>query len=229
MASYSRGMESDTGTSQGLTLQELADRTGVEPRTIRSYVEKGVIPGPESLGRGARYPRETLDRLKVLQLLRDANRALTLDQIRVLLQRIAQSQLRAIAEGSMRIGAVIDTDAIGGTPLPKTAAMDYLRAIRASSLPTPSVSPRSPATRASRQPPADDDELSILENAARALAALAGGLSSSRSTRGEHWYRISLTPDIELSVRGDFDTEQLAQLHRIGDSLRTLLTKGPSK
>ena len=57
-----------------LTLQDLADATGVEPRTIRSYVEKGIIPGPDSLGRGARYPRESLDRLKVLQLLRDADR-----------------------------------------------------------------------------------------------------------------------------------------------------------
>ena len=229
MASYSLGKESDTGTPQGLTLQELADHTGVEPRTIRSYVEKGVIPGPESLGRGARYPRETLDRLKVLQLLRDANRTLTLDQIRVLLHRIGQSQLRAIAEGSLRIGAVIDTDAAGLTPHPKTAAMEYLHALKHSWSQTPSPSLRSLAAPTRRQPPADDDQLSVLENAARALAALAGGPSSSRSTRGENWYRISLTPDIELSVHGDFDTEQLAQLHRIGDSLRTLLTKGPCK
>ena len=68
-------MGTDEQDASGLTLQALASETGVEPRTIRSYVEKGVIPGPESLGRGARYPRETLDRLKVLQLLRDANRA----------------------------------------------------------------------------------------------------------------------------------------------------------
>ena len=85
MASYYVDMESQSKKPQGLSLQELADGTGVEPRTIRSYVEKGVIPGPDSLGRGARYPRETLDRLKVLQLLRDANRGLTLDQIRLLL------------------------------------------------------------------------------------------------------------------------------------------------
>ncbi|MFM8291508.1 MAG: MerR family transcriptional regulator [Planctomycetia bacterium] len=220
-------MEGDTKTPQGLTLQELADRTGVEPRTIRSYVEKGVIPGPDTLGRGARYPRETLARLQVLQLLRDANRALTLDQIRVLLQRLGPSQLAAIAAGSLRIGAVIDTDAAGVTPHPKTAAMDYLRTLRHASLETPSVPLQSPDTWNLGQPPSDHDDLSVLENAARALAALAGGSSSSRSTRGERWYRISLTPDIELSVRGEFDTEQLAQLHRIGDSLRTLLTKGP--
>jgi len=227
MSRYGLGMESDSKSAEGLTLQELAAQTGVEPRTIRSYVEKGVILGPESFGRGARYPRETLDRLKVLQLLRDANRSLTLDQIRVLLNSIGPSQLRDVAEGTVRIGAVIDTDAAGTSPLPKTAAMDYLHGLRRSQSQSPaSVSPLLYHRAA---PPIDDDQLPILENAARALAELTGTTSSSRSARGESWYRISLTPDIELSVRGEFGTEQLAQLHRIGDSLRTLLTKGPSK
>jgi len=227
MSRYGLGMESDSKSAEGLTLQELAAQTGVEPRTIRSYVEKGVILGPESFGRGARYPRETLDRLKVLQLLRDANRSLTLDQIRVLLNSIGPSQLRDVAEGTVRIGAVIDTDAAGTSPLPKTAAMDYLHGLRRSQSQSPaSVSPLLYHRAA---PPTDDDQLPILENAARALAELTGTNSSSRSARGESWYRISLTPDIELSVRGEFGTEQLAQLHRIGDSLRTLLTKGPSK
>ena len=229
MSRYGLGMESDSKSAEGLTLQELAAHTGVEPRTIRSYVEKGVILGPESFGRGARYPRETLDRLKVLQLLRDANRSLTLDQIRVLLNSIGPSQLREVAEGTVRIGAVIDTDAAGTSPLPKTAAMDYLHGLRRSQSQPQSPAAVSPLLYRRTSPPIDDDQLPILENAARALAELTGTNSSSRSARGESWYRISLTPDIELSVRGEFGTEQLAQLHRIGDSLRTLLTKGPSK
>ena len=229
MSCYGLGMESDSKSAEGLTLQELAAQTGVEPRTIRSYVEKGVILGPESFGRGARYPRETLDRLKVLQLLRDANRSLTLDQIRVLLNSIGPSQLREVAEGTVRIGAVIDTDAAGTSPLPKTAAMDYLHGLRRSQSQQQSPASVSPLLYRRATPPTNDDQLPILENAARALAELTGTNSSSRSARGESWYRISLTPDIELSVRGEFGTEQLAQLHRIGDSLRTLLTKGPSK
>ena len=229
MSRYGWGMESDSKSAEGLTLQELAAHTGVEPRTIRSYVEKGVILGPESFGRGARYPRETLDRLKVLQLLRDANRSLTLDQIRVLLNSIGPSQLREVAEGTVRIGAVIDTDAAGTSPLPKTAAMDYLHGLRRSQSQPQSPASVSPLLYRRASPPTNDDQLPILENAARALAELTGTNSSSRSARGESWYRISLTPDIELSVRGEFGTEQLAQLHRIGDSLRTLLTKGPSK
>ena len=101
----------DPDQVDSFSLSELADHTGLEPRTIRSYVERGLVAGPDSMGRGARYPRETFDRLRVLQLLRDANRDVTLDQLRVVLHGLSKKQVRAIADGSLRIGALIDTDA----------------------------------------------------------------------------------------------------------------------
>ncbi|MFM8413794.1 MAG: MerR family transcriptional regulator [Planctomycetota bacterium] len=209
----------------GFTISELAAEAGVEPRTIRSYVEKGIIPGPDSLGRGARYPQDALDRLKVLTLLRDANRSLTLDQIRILLQKLGPSELRGLADGRLRIGAVLDTDAVGEPP--RTAAMDYLAMIRSDL--SPSVTAKNYAADPCYRPTDYDDELPVLEEAARALVKLAGLTTASRGVRGEHWYRLPLTPDIELSVRGSFGSDQLAQLHRIGDALRLLLTKGPRK
>lgn len=209
-------MEAETDI---FTLQELSDATGVEPRTIRSYVEKGLIPGPDSLGRGAKYPRESLDRLKVLQLLRDANRGLTLDQIRLLLKRLGPSELRGLADGRIRIAAVLDTDALAGELPSRSAAAEYLRTLRTQ---VPAHHAVHMHTQGSWE-----DSLPVLEEAARALARLAGLSSASRGVRGEPWYRLPLTPDIELSVRGNFAPEELAQLHRIGDALRLLLTKGP--
>jgi excisionase family DNA binding protein len=219
-------METLPNEPQGLTLQELASETGVEPRTIRSYVEKGVIPGPETRGRGARYSRDTLDRLKVLQLLRDANRELSLDQVRVLLHSIGPSQARAIADGTLRIGAVIDTEA-RSAGFSRTA-LDYLQGLKTQSEKAHDESAGGPMWSAYLDEDPNAADLTVLEAAARALASLAGQSSASRSTRGENWYRLPLTRDIELSVRGEFGPEQLAQLHRIGDALRTLLTKGPS-
>jgi excisionase family DNA binding protein len=219
-------METLPNEPQGLTLQELASETGVEPRTIRSYVEKGVIPGPETRGRGARYSRDTLDRLKVLQLLRDANRELSLDQVRALLHSIGPSQARAIADGTLRIGAVIDTEA-RSAGFSRTA-LDYLQGLKTQSKKAHDESAGGPMWSAYLDEDPNAADLTVLEAAARALASLAGQSSASRSTRGENWYRLPLTRDIELSVRGEFGPEQLAQLHRIGDALRTLLTKGPS-
>lgn len=228
------GQPENTDSAAGFTISELTEASGVEPRTIRSYVEKGILPGPDSLGRGARYPQDSLDRLKVLQLLRDANRSLTLDQIRVLLQSLGPSELRGLADGRLRIGAVLDTDALGGSP-PRSAAVEYLRGLQQPSK-RPNLPPHlnvrgdaSPNVAECRIDDRFDDQLPVLEEAARALAQLAGLTSASRSVRGEHWYRLPLTPDIELSIRGNFGSDQLAQLHRIGDALRSLLTKGPRK
>lgn len=212
--------------TDSLTLQELADETGVEPRTIRSYVEKGVLPGPESLGRGARYPRETLHRLQVLTLVRDANRSLSLDHIRLLLQRLDAATIRAIAEGRQRIGAVIDTDALGLSTPPRGAALDYLLAIK--SPPADAIRQKVSSLMQSHEAFDATGPGAAFEQAAKALAALTGRKPSPGAVRSEHWHRLQLTPDIELSVRGRFDTEQLAQLHRIGDALRLLLTKGPA-
>ena len=37
------------------SLEELAKRVGIQPRTIRSYINQGLLRGPDSLGRNARY------------------------------------------------------------------------------------------------------------------------------------------------------------------------------
>jgi DNA-binding transcriptional MerR regulator len=236
----------------GLSLQELADQSGVEPRTIRSYVERGLLPGPETLGRGARYPAEVLDRLRVMQLLRDANRDLTLDQIRVLLQSLSPALVADIASGRQRIAGVVDTDAAppaGG----HGEALAYLQALRGgaaasrpgarrAAVPPPPVAAtdRSAhqqsslwmASAAAADAPASRDagvpygELTLLADAARALTALAGAPVAARPVRAEAWLRIPITPDIELAVRAVYGDDELAHLHRIGDALRRLLTQG---
>ena len=240
MASYAGRMrdvkdEAPTGKKEdGFSLQELSEQTGVEQRTIRSYVERGLLPGPETLGRGARYPHEALDRLRVMQLLRDANRDLSLDQIRVLLQSLSPAQLADIATGRQRIAGVIDTDA-APSGRGRGDALAYLQALRANA---PSLRRRRPpavapadATTARDTPPTygPNAQMSALADAARALAALAGAAPTNRGVRAEAWLRIPVTRDIELSVRAVYGEEELAQLHRIGDALRQLLTRGTAR
>ena len=65
-----------------------------------------------------------------------------------------------------------------------------------------------------------------MEQLVAALEELTGERTVPRSVRSETWQRIEITPDIELLIRGDFDDEQSAQFHRIGDLLRHLLTRG---
>ena len=56
--------------NEHLTLPELAEATGLPPRTIRFYIARGLLDGPLKAGRGAAYTAEhlaRLDRIKGLQ------------------------------------------------------------------------------------------------------------------------------------------------------------------
>jgi DNA-binding transcriptional MerR regulator len=59
---------------------ELADLGGVSRRTVRYYVQEGLLPAPFGVGRGDHYGRVHLDRLLQIKALQEAGRSL--DEIR---------------------------------------------------------------------------------------------------------------------------------------------------
>ena len=52
-------------------IDELAERGGVTRRTVRFYIQRGLLPAPEGLGRGRHYRREHLDRLLEVRRLQE--------------------------------------------------------------------------------------------------------------------------------------------------------------
>jgi DNA-binding transcriptional MerR regulator len=66
---------------------DLARLAGVSRRTVRYYVQEGLIPQPLGLGRGNHYGQEHLDRILRVKALQEAGR--TLDDIRRALRRNA--------------------------------------------------------------------------------------------------------------------------------------------
>lgn len=61
-------------------IDELADRGGVSRRTVRYYVQEGLLPTPLGVGRGRHYDRSHLERLLQVKALQEAGRSL--DEIR---------------------------------------------------------------------------------------------------------------------------------------------------
>ena len=49
------------------TLQELAEDAGVPGRTIRYYIARGLLEGPDVAGRGAVYGARHLERLRAIR------------------------------------------------------------------------------------------------------------------------------------------------------------------
>jgi DNA-binding transcriptional MerR regulator len=77
-------------------LEELAERAGVSPRTIRYYVQRGLLPAPEFRGKDSSYGEMHLARLRAIRLLQQ--RYLPLDAISAELEGRTVEQLRELAK-----------------------------------------------------------------------------------------------------------------------------------
>jgi DNA-binding transcriptional MerR regulator len=71
---------------EDLDLGELADAGGVSARTIRYYVQQGLLPSPGTRGPKTRYERGLLDRLRPIKVLQR--------------QHLPVSEIRRTLEGS---------------------------------------------------------------------------------------------------------------------------------
>jgi DNA-binding transcriptional MerR regulator len=198
------------------TLAELAAASGLEPRTIRSWVAGGLIPGPRSRGPGARYPADTLERLMAIRGMRD-RLGMPLAAIRQELLVATAEQLQAHAERAA------DLEPEPAQPAPAaSSALDYLRGLRARSASAPRMdaSPSPPPPPGPRQ-----QSLALPPTGFEALERRLGQArpGPARKARSEDWLRIPVTPDVELAVRGRLDAEQRARLERCADLIRDIL------
>jgi DNA-binding transcriptional MerR regulator len=80
-----------------MKLEELAKQSGVSARTVRYYVQRGLLPAPEFRGRDTTYNEEHLHRLKAIRKLQE--RFLPLDAIETELKRSSAEQIRKLGEG----------------------------------------------------------------------------------------------------------------------------------
>ena len=74
----SHSLAVDTGTRYAIG--DLARLAGVSRRTVRYYVQEGLIPAPLGVGRGNHYSREHLDEILRVKAMQEAGRSL--DEIR---------------------------------------------------------------------------------------------------------------------------------------------------
>src|SRR5262245_61497547 len=105
------------------TLSELARETGIEPRTIRSYIAEGLLRGPDAVGRNASYSRHHYDRLCAIRVLRDQE-GLGLSEIR---QRFLTLSDEAVASIAARLRG---PNAVAQGEVDPLSALDYVRALR---------------------------------------------------------------------------------------------------
>ena len=59
-----------------LGIEELAGLGGVTRRTVRYYVQEGLLPAPRGVGRGRHYGPEHLDRLLAVKAMQERGESL---------------------------------------------------------------------------------------------------------------------------------------------------------
>jgi DNA-binding transcriptional MerR regulator len=190
------------------SLNDLAKATGIEPRTIRSYIERGLLSGAQARGRAATYSKEHLSRLLVISSLRRARPSISLSEIRIVLQGLNPEQIHAFASGSITAATLPNDEPLHLPADAEGSAADDEDEIR-----------RTINWERSAE------KLTGAERLVSLLRELSGLRPSASVSKVEGWQRISVTPDVELSVRANFDANQLACFRQLADLLRHLLLK----
>jgi len=213
------------------SLAELAAASGLQPRTIRSWVAQKLLPSPLNRGPMARYPAETLERLLAIRAMREILRR-PLAEIRQELLVASPDALRDLADKAKGLSP----EPIGPSGATVSTALEYIRGIRESErgerpvedsmepldarvslqMPTPLPSQaRDPVPYAGTTP----------RHGFEALEHQLGidRVTPARQARAEEWLRLPITPDVELTVRGPLDPEARARLERCVDLVRNIL------
>ena len=189
------------------SLNDLADTVGIEARTIRSYIERGLLPGAEARGRAASYSDEHLSRLEVIKSLRRARPNITLGEIRIFLEGLNPERLHALAGGSI----IASAHAIDESRQSDDADPHDIVAEDDDGIPMMINWDRSAA------------KLTGAERLVQLLREVSGVRSSAPVSKVEGWQRIAVTPDVEFSVRAEFDANQLVAFRELADLIRHLL------
>ncbi len=213
-----------------MTLEELSERSGIEQRTLRSWVSEGLLSPPIRLGRGARYSARNAYRAIAVRVLKDVH-GLSMSEIGRRFMMATEDQIRAWAAET------------GPASAPRGSAREYLKKVRS----------RGAATGPDREPFDDSETVSGLSAGTKAPRRKTRGQHSRRAgrntdlariermilhleaalkdraprrSRGTVWTRISVTPDIEISIRGKLDSHEQALFDRLADQIRAILTGG---
>lgn len=162
------------------SIGELARKAGVTRRTVRFYIEEGLLPPPERGGRAASYTSEHLDQLGRIKDLKELR--FTLDEIRDELGQRREPARPFLDEPVSPM--------LAAAPDPETRrddAGDYLARLR-SRLGSPARSSRSPKPDGSsygaepwlRIPLSEDVELHVRRRGSRTDPRLARLIKEAR-------------------------------------------------
>ena len=229
--------------SDSYDLLELCDAADVTPRTVRYYVQQGLLPSPDTRGRGARYDRAHLDRIRLIKRLQ--GRHLPLAEIRAQLSELSDAAVSALvaepAAGEKSESALdYVRNVLSGTKTLPQRESPRRRVASPYDVPVPPSEPPIPKFRAretaapppipSPEPPSPPDLSSPpiipgpLAGAPAPTAASSAAPPEPSAQSRSTWDRVPLTADIELHIRRPLSRVQNKLLDRLLEHARALFS-----
>jgi len=185
---------------ESFELSELCEQAGVTPRTVRYYVQQGLLTGP-GMGPGTKYGRDHLDRLLLIRQLQREH--LPLAEIRKHLARLDDDQVAAAlhaTSGEKEADALVVES--GGEPYgSRESVADYVAGVL-----------REPRSSGSRP----------------AMSASASrGEPRPVSYERDRWDRYRLADDVEIHVRRPLSRETNRRVEKLLKAARNILGEEP--
>lgn len=208
--------------SKEFTLEDLEKLSGLPMRTLRFYIQEGLLPGPDTRGKFARYSQEHLDYLLLIQRLKDIH--LPLHQIKQLLDSMSPEDMLQALNNQEGLSPFFPTTVNRAeTPSQEkkagSTALEYIQNIQNTRNELGVAEPRQNLNTSPTFPYVD--------------ASQAPQNISSPITDAGSWKRVILTEQVELMVREpmDRDKEQLVDEIRMAvrKYARTITKKGEIK
>ena len=203
--------------STSYTLEELAQETGFDVRTIRNFIEQGLLRGPTTLGRYARYSERHLVRLLAIKALKE-KQGLRLTDTRQTLLCMSEIEIAQLAE---TVRTRKDDNAV--------SALDYLKSLNMqgfSPQKDPSFARTEKPNRAARE---IAEQQSISASDLQFESGSHTPLSSRQMPSSEILHRFQITPDVELTVRGQLSDQQMTRMKNVANRLRDYLIGGQNE
>jgi DNA-binding transcriptional MerR regulator len=197
-----------TSNAARMSLGELTDAARVSVRTVRYYIAEGLLPPPEGTGPGSAYTQGHLDRLRLIQRLKEAY--LPLKEIRRRLSGLGDEDVRRmLADEERREQSIPSSGSAMSYDESLSGARDYLALLesreRYQTEPMALQFSSSSGPMAAAQPEPGPSPEPIRNPAPRAAAVTPGqnraspAESSSSQTSGL-WHRIPLGDEAELVI-----------------------------
>ncbi len=200
-------------TTEELLIHQLAARAGISVRTIRYYIEEGLLPQPSYQGKYSYYTLNYLDRLELIRRLKESY--LPLREIREIMTSLSDEEVRVKLKDQPSSNQMSLADPIQAAPSgkPGEQALRYINQLM------------DDQTKYKSKGIDNKTNLNLFgHKEVLPQVRISSPDASSTTPEEETWQRISLAPGVELHLRQPLDPDTNSRVWQVIQYAKRMFT-----